>query len=166
MHTITPARESQGHGQAETTKTATPDVRIRRGHTLIQGNYLGRPDQPHAFVWRDDDEETAVPDREIVIQVSRNGSCAWEKGIPINLRTAFPGNRDVIRLANALDDWQRYFVKKYDPKQAQRFYWSRFNQEGRDFARCLQALLIDEAVVRYLRPTQDPQSTQAAEVPL
>lgn len=166
MQTIKRVRKNQALGRAETTPTATPDVRIRRGHTLDQGHYLGRPEQPFAFVWRDDDEETAAPDREIVIQVSRNGSCTWEKGNPINLRTAFPGNRDVIRLANALDDWQRYFVKKYDPKQPQRFYWGRFNQEGRDFARCLQALLIDEAVVRYLRPTQDPQSTQAAEIPL
>ncbi len=166
MHTTTPARKSPAPGRAETTPTATPDVRIRRGHTLIQGNYLGRPDQPHAFVWRDDDEETVAPGREIVIQISQNGPCAWEKGLPINLRTAFPGNRGVTRLANTLDDWQRYFVKKYDSKQPQRFYWGRFNQEGRDIARCLQALLIDAAVVRYLRPAQDPQSAQTAEMPL
>lgn len=165
MQTIAPARESQGQGRAETTETAAPIVRIRRGHTINKGQYLGRQDKPFAFVWRDD-EEIAAPDREIVIQVSRNGPCAWEKGLPINLRTAFPGSRDVIRLANALDDWQRYFVKKYDPKQPQRFFWGRFNQEGRDFARCLQALLIDDAVVRYLRPTQDPQSSQAPEMPL
>ena len=166
MHTTTPARKSPAPGRAETTPTATPDVRIRRGRTLDQGRYLGRPDQPFAFVWRDDDEETVAPGREIVIQVSRNGPCAWEKGLPINLRTAFPGDRGVTRLANTLDDWQRYFVKKYDSKQPQRFYWGRFNQEGRDIARCLQALLIDDAVVRYLRPAQDPQSAQAAEMPL
>jgi len=48
----------------------------------------------------------------------------------------------------------------------QKFWWGQYHEEGRKLARQLQAELIDDVVVRYLRPEQDPQSRFAPEIAL
>ncbi len=165
MQTSTPARVGHGQGRAETTNVAAPAVRVRSGSTVKRGEFLGSKDKPFAFVWQDD-EENVAPDREITVRAERGGVWLREEGKQVNLTEAFPGNREAARLVRAFDDWQRYFEKKYDKKQPQRFYWSRFNQEGRELARRLQAALIDEAIVRYKRPVEDPRSREADEIEL
>ena len=165
MQISTSARMGHGQGRAETTEVAAPAVRVRSGLIVKRGEYLGSKDKPFAFVWQDD-EENVAPNREITVQAGRNGIWLYEGESPVVLADAFPGKREAARLIRAFEDWQRYFEKKYDKKQPQRFYWGRFNQEGRELARRLQAALIDEAIVRYKRPLEDPRSREADEIEL
>lgn len=131
-------------------------VRVRSGPTVRRGQFLGSSEKPFAFVWHD--EASAVPEREIIVRAGSEGVCVWEGQSGIDIRTVCPGNKEVARLARSLDDWQRFFVKYYEIERPQRFFWGRFHEEGIGLARRLQAAFIDVAVVRYLRPTEDPQS--------
>lgn len=54
----------------------------------------------------------------------------------------------------------------WSAEKSQRFFWGRFHEEGLGIARRLQALVIDEAVVRYWRPAQDPRHQQDREIRL
>ena len=165
MQPNTKARVGYGQGRAETTETAAPVVRLRSGITVKRGQYLGSKERPFAFIWSDE-MEAAAPAREIFIRVGRKGAWLWEGPSRIDLKASFPGNQDVARLVRPIEDWQRFFEKHYDADRPQKFYWGRYHQEGLALARRLQAALIDEAVVRYLRPAEDPRSREAVEIEL
>jgi len=164
METRTRARVGYGQGWAQTAEIATPAVRIRTGHTVQRGEYLSINGKPTAFVWRD--EATAVPAREIIVRVGREGAWLWEGRTRIDVRTAFPSNKEAARLVRPFQDWQRFFEKYHDPSRPQRFFWGRYHQEGLSLARRLQATLIDVAVVRYQRPTEDSQVAEVEEIEL
>jgi hypothetical protein len=165
MQPSTKARVGYGQGYAETTETVTPVVRLRSGVTVKCGRYLGSKEKPFAFVWSDE-EETAAPAREIVIQVGKQGAWLWEGQDRIDLKTTFPGNREATRLVRAFEDWQRFFEKYYDADRPQRFFWGRYHQEGLALARRLQMALIDQVVMRYRRPAEDPNSREAKGIDL
>jgi hypothetical protein len=156
-----------GHGQGreELTDVVVQAVRIRRGNTVNRGEYLGSKEKPFAFIWRDE-VEAPVPTREIIVRVGAKGEWLWENESCIDLKTAFPRNKEAVRLARPFEDWQRFFGKYYDESRSQRFFWGRFHEDGLKLARRLQAALIDEAVVRYQRPAEDHQSRVAKEIEL
>lgn len=139
-------------------------VRVRSGQQVGQGSFVGNEKQPVAFVWND--EVAAVPGREMVVQAGRGGWCLWEQGEPVTLKALFPDRKMLHKLDNRFADWQRFFEKYYNPKMPQKFWWGQYHEEGRKLARQLQAELIDDVVVRYLRPDQDPQSRFAPEIAL
>lgn len=153
-----------GQGWAQTTEIAAPVVRVRTGITVQRGEYLGSKTKPVAFIWRD--EEAAVPAREIIVRVGREGAWLWESQARLDLKTAFPRNKEAARLVRPFEDWQRYFEKTYDRSRPQRFFWGRYHQEGLQLARRLQAALIDVAVVRYQRPAADSRDHGATEIEL
>lgn len=159
-------RPRVGLGQGFERELATPQqvVRVRTGRQVGRGSYLGDQTQPYAFVW--EEENAATPERELVVQAGRDGSYLWEKKTLVTLTGLFPKDRDLATLDNRLADWQRFFAKYYNPKMPQKFWWGKYNEEGRRLARQLQAALIDQAVVRYLRPREDPQSKVSPEIAL
>lgn len=158
-------RPRVGIGQGFFTEAVTPKrvVRIRAGEQVSRGSFVGEESQAIAFVWTE--EEVAVPSVELVVQASRE-AWLWQDGKPVQLKARFPHDKAIARLEEQFDDWQRFFVKYYSERTPNRFYWGRFHEEGRGLARRLQAELIDRAVVRYLRPTEDPQSRFAPEFSL
>jgi hypothetical protein len=155
-----------GYGQGFVQEQETPKliVRVRSGKQVGQGGFVGDSKQPTAFVWQDD--EVAVPGREWVVQAGRGGWCLWEGDKPVTLKALFPTRKLIHKLDNRLEDWQRFFEKHYNPKLPQKFWWGQYHQAGKALARQLQAELIDEVLVRYLRPEQDPQSRFAPEIAL
>ncbi len=130
-------------------------VRIRTGTHIVTGRLIGETKEPRAFVWID--EAANDPKRELVICPDLEGSWLWEEGKETSLETAFPGNKEVQRLARKFDYWLKFLREHWDSGKSQRFFWSRFHEEGVELARRLQALLLEEAVVRYWRPAQDPR---------
>ena len=164
MHTNTKPRVGYGQGWAQTAEITAPVVRVRTGVTVQRGEYRGINGKPAAFVWRD--EVTEVPAREIIVRVGREGAWLWEGRTRIDVRTAFPSNKEAARLVRPFQDWQRFFEKYHDANRPQRFFWGRYHQEGLSLARRLQATLIDVAVVRYQRPTEDSQVAEVEEIEL
>ena len=164
MQPNTQNRVGYGQGRAPTTEVVATTVRIRHGITVQRGQYVGRQGTPVAFVWQD--EEIATPSREVVIRVDGGKGCLWESLHSIVLTTAFQGNKEAARLVRPFEDWQHFFEKYYDKRLPQRFFWGRYHEEGLKLARRLQAAVIDDAVVRYQRPVEDPQSSWIQEIEL
>ena len=164
MQTNTRVPVGYGQGWAQTTKVTAPAVRVRTGTTVQRGEYRSINGKPAAFVWRD--EATAVPAREIIVRVGREGAWLWEGEARIDVRTTFPHSKEAARLLRPFADWQRFFEKYHDANRPQRFFWGRYHQEGLNLARRLQAALIDVAVVRYQRPPEDPRVSEVEEIAL
>ena len=139
-------------------------VRIRSGTQIVTGKLIGGQQQPIAFVWID--EAANEPKRDLVICSDMNGSWLWEDGKETSLDVAFPGNKDVQRLARRFDCWLKYLEDHWNPERSSRFFWGRFHDEGVALARRLQALVVEEGVVRYWRPAQDPQGNIEREIRL
>lgn len=165
MQPNAPVRMGHGQGREQLTQDAVPAIRIRTGNNVKRGEFLGSKEKPFAFIWRDE-EEAPVPTREIVVRIGEKGEWLWEGLAAIDLKTAFPRNKEAARLVRPFDDWQHFFEKYYDESRSQRFFWGRFHEDGLKLARRLQAALIDEAVVRYQRPAEDFQSRGAKEIEL
>ena len=155
-----------GYGQGFVQDQVAPRlvVRVRSGRQVGSGTYFGSNDRPTAFVWSQDAETPAG--RELVVQAGRGGEWLREAGTPVTLKALFPTRKALHKLDNRFADWQRFFEKHYNPKMPQKFWWGQYHQEGLRIARQLQAELIDEVVIRYLRPEQDPQSRFAPEIAL
>ena len=155
-----------GYGQGFAQEQATPKlvVRVRSGKQVGHGSFVGNEIRPTAFVWQED--EVAAPERELVVQAGSGGWCLWEGNRPVTLKALVPEKKALHKLDNRFADWQRFFEKHYNPKMPQKFWWGQYHQEGRKLARQLQAELIDDIVIRYLRPEQDPQSRYAPEIAL
>jgi hypothetical protein len=155
-----------GYGQGFVQEQETPKlvVRVRSGKHVGRGSYVGQDKQPLAFVWNED--EVVVPERELVVQAGRGGWCLWEDGKPVTLKALFPEKKALHKLDNRFADWQRFFEKHYNPKMPQKFWWGQYHLEGKKLAWQLQAELVDQVAVRYLRPEQDPQSQFAPEIAL
>ena len=168
QHKNTPIVRRVGLGQGwETSSKDRPGkqpVKIRSGTHLVCGRMIGKANQPMAFVWID--EATNDPIREVVICPAPDGRWLWEEEKATSLEAAFPGNQAVPHLATKFDHWLKVFLKHWDPSKPQRFFWGRFHDDGLGLARKLQAQLVDEAVVRYWRPTQDPRSSSEREIRL
>ena len=155
-----------GHGW-EQSPEATPEpkaVKVRSGTHIVTGQLIGDTKQPRAFVWID--EAANDPQREIVICPDLQGSWLWEDGKETSLEAAFPGNKQIQHLARKFAYWLKFLEEHWDPSKSQRFFWGRFHDEGMALARKLQVLLIEEAVVRYWRPAQDPRSNNEREIRL
>ena len=164
MQSNTQARVGYGQGCVKPAGAVGKTiVRVRTGTSVQRGEFIGGEAQPRAFVWQD--EPAATPTREIYVRAEYEG-CLWENGSPLDLKAAFPQRKDVAKLAPPLADWHRYYVKQASAGMLHRFWWGRFHEDGLRLARRLQALLIDDAVVRYIRPTDDPQHWDAAEIAL
>lgn len=155
---------AQGWEQPKHNKPKTRNVQIRSGTHVVTGKMIGETKQPRAFVWID--EAANDPKRDIVICPDLQGSWLWEDGKETSLEVAFPGNKELQHLARKFDYWQKFLRGHWDPSKSQRFFWSRFHEEGVALARRLQALLIEEAVVRYWRPVQDPRGNSEREIRL
>ena len=157
-----------GLGQGwEKTPDSGPEpkaIKVRSGTHIVTGKMIGDTTQPRAFVWID--EAANDPKREIVICPDLHGSWLWEDGKETSLEVAFPGNKQVQHLARQFAYWLKFLEEHWDPSKSQRFFWGRFHDEGMALARKLQALLIEEAVVRYWRPAQDPRSNSDREIRL
>jgi hypothetical protein len=157
-----------GLGQGwESAKDNTPvikAVRVRSGTHLTTGRMIGDTRQPRAFVWVE--EAANEPKRELVICPDMQGSWLWEDGRDTTLSLAFPGNKEVQQLARRFDYWLKFQEAHWSPKKSQHFFWGRFHEEGVALARKLQALVVEEAVVRYWRQVQDPRSSTEREIPL
>lgn len=156
-----------GIGQGFAQETGSPGreiIRVRSGSQVARGSYVGNAGKPAAFVWNDD--EGTVPARELVVQAGCGGACLCEDGKPVTLKALFPERKALHKLDSQFADWQRFFEKHYDPKMPQKLWWGRYHLAGKALARKLQAELIDEVVVRYLRPEQDPQFRFAPEIAL
>jgi hypothetical protein len=157
-----------GLGQGwEATKEEAPaikPVQVRSGTQITTARIIGGKNQPRAFVWID--EAANDPKRELVICPDMKGSWLWEDGKETTLEVAFPGNKEVQLMFRRFDYWLASLEKFWDSSKPQRFFWARFHEEGVVLARRLQALLIDEAVVRYWRPAQDPRGNTEREIRL
>ena len=163
----TTRRVSIGHGWETTGSTSVKDsnpVRIRSGTQIITGKLIGDQHQPTAFVWID--EAANDPKRDLVICPDMNGSWLWENGKETSLDVAFPGNKEVQRLARKFEYWLKYLEDHWSPERSSRFFWGRFHDEGVALARRLQALVVEEGVVRYWRPAQDPRGNSEREIRL
>ena len=134
-------------------------IRIRTGMEVTRGVVIGNPKRPTAFVWID--ENAAVPILELVIKGKWDywWEWLWHDGRIADLDQLFPERKDVQRLVRCFDDWIEYYRGKFDWERPQRFCWGRFNEEGVALARRLQALVIDEAVIRYCRCDDEPQGS-------
>lgn len=164
MQSATPARVGYGQGSSKPAGVVEKQVvRVRTGASVQCGEFIGSKDQPRAFVWKD--EDAIQPPREIIVRIGREATL-WASGKPLDLRAGFPERKDVARLVPAFRDWQGFALKQADAGRLNRFWWGRFHEEGLRLARRLQALLIDDAVVRYLRPDEDPASRFGAEIEL
>ncbi len=164
MKVIPHLRVGIGQGFSHEREITQPVVRVRTGTQVGRGSFVGQQDHPVAFVWVE--EETVIPNREFTVQAGSNGHYLWENTTPVCLSVLFPNEKRLARLDKQLEDWQRHFGKTYNPKTPNRFWWGRFHDEGRRLARQLQAELIDQAVIHYRRPEQDPQSRYAPEIAL
>ena len=157
-----------GLGQGwEKTLESVPEpkaVKVRSGTHIATGRMIGDTKQPRAFVWID--EAANDPKREVVICPDLHGSWLWEDGKETSLEVAFPGNKQVQQLVRKFAYWLKFLEEHWDPSKSQRFFWSRFHEEGVELARRLQALLLEEAVVRYWRPAQDPRGNSEREIRL
>jgi len=156
-------------GQGWETNGSTKDkedsaVRIRSGTQIVTGKLIGDQQQPTAFVWID--EAANDPKRDLVICPDMNGSWLWEDGKETSLDVAFPGNKEVQRLARKFDYWLKYLKGHWSPEKSSRFFWGRFHEEGVALARRLQALVVEEGVVSYWRPAQDPRGNTEREIQL
>lgn len=163
----TTRRVSIGHGwEASTTDNTQIEqpVRVRSGTHIVTGKLIGDKQQPRAFVWVD--EAANDPKRDLVICPDLKGTWLWESGQETTLLVAFPDNKEVQRLARKFDYWLQFLEEHWSPDRSQRFFWGRFHDEGVALARRLQALVLEEAVVRYWRPAQDPRSNSDREIPL
>lgn len=164
MQSNTQARVGYGQGWVKPAGVVEKKiVRVRTGGTVQRGEFVGGVDQPRAFVWKDEDAKP--PAREIIVRAGHAG-CLWENGQSLELKAAFPTRKDVVKLAPSFADWKGYFEKQAAAGKLHRFWWGRFHEEGLRLARRLQALLIDDAVVRYLRPAEDTACGQAQEMEL
>ena len=160
--TRTPVGYGQGsYVQAETPKLA---VRIRSGTQVGRGGYIGEEKNPVAFVWSE--EEAAVPETQLLVEVDFDCIYLWHEGRPANLLDLYPKEKAVARLAKKFEDWQRYFCKYYSHQTPNKFNWGRFHEEGLQLARELQALLIDRAIIHYFRPVEDPQRHHSKRIEL
>ena len=139
-------------------------VQVRSGTHLTTGRLIGEQQKPRAFVWLD--EAANDPQREVVICPDLQGSWLWENGRETTLAVAFPGNSEVQRLGRKFAYWLKFVEEHWDSGKPQRFFWARFHEEGLALARKLQTLLIEEAVVRYWRPAQDPRGNSEREIRL
>lgn len=148
----------------EQPKQETTAIRVRSGSHMVSGRMIGDSNEPRAFVWVE--EAANEPKRDIVICPDLSGAWLWEDGKETSLEVAFPGNKEVHRLARKFSYWLKFAEENWDPTKPQNFFWARFHQEGVSLARKLQALAIDEAVVRYWRPAQDPRGNVEREVQL
>ncbi len=158
-----------GIGQGWETTASDKDskkdpVRVRSGTHIVAGKLIGEQQQPRAFVWID--EAANDSKRDLVICPDLEGHWLWEDGKETSLEAAFPGNKDVQRLARKFDYWLKFLREHWSAERSQRFFWGRFHEEGVALARRLQALVIEEAVVRYWRPAQDPRSNNDREIQL
>ena len=157
-----------GLGQGwEATKDEAPaikPVQVRSGTQITTARIIGGKNQPRAFVWID--EAANDPKRELVICPDMKGSWLWEDGKETTLEVAFPKNKEVQLMLRRFNYWLDSLEKFWDSSKPQRFFWARFHEEGVVLARRLQALLIDEAVVRYWRPAQDPRGNTEREIRL
>lgn len=163
----TTRRVSIGHGWETTGSSTAQDnipVRIRSGTQIITGKLIGGEQQPRAFVWVD--EAANDPKRDLIICPDMNGSWLWENGEETSLDVAFPDNKEVQRLARKFEYWLKYLEEHWRPERSSRFFWGRFHDEGVALARRLQRLVVDESVVRYWRPPQDPRSNSEREIQL
>lgn len=149
--------------QAEKTPDEPP-VKVRSGTNVAVGRMIGGAHQPRAFVWVD--EAANDPKREIVICPDLEGNWLWENGQATDAEAAFPGNKEVHRLAGKFEYWLKYLKEHWTSNRSQRFFWGRFHDEGTGIARKLQAMVIEEAIVRYWRPAQDPRSATDREIRL
>lgn len=159
-------RTPVGYGQGSYVQAETPrlSIRIRSGTQVGRGGYIGEAKKPVAFIWLE--EEAEAPETQLVVQVDHDGIYLWQEGRPASLQDLYPKEKAVARLAKKFEDWQRYFSKYYSEQTPNKFYWGRFHEEGRQLARKLQAELIDQAVVHYRRPPQDPQYRHSPEIEL
>jgi len=137
-------------------------VRVRTGKLVTTGRLIGEQQQPRAFVWID--EAANDPKRDFVICPDFHGTWLWENGKESSLEIAFPERKEIQRLVRRFDHWLKFFETHWNPKLPQRFFWARFHEEGLALARQLQGLAIDQAVVRYWRPAQDPRSSSEREI--
>lgn len=163
----TPRRVSIGQGWESTNTDKVmldQPVRVRSGTHIATGRLIGDKHQPRAFVWID--EAANDPKRDLVICPDLKGSWLWEDGEETSLEEAFPGNKEVQRLARKFDYWLKFLEEHWSPDRSQRFFWGRFHEEGVALARRLQALVVEEAAVRYWRPAQDPRSNRDREITL
>lgn len=163
----TTRRVSIGHGW-ETSRSNSVEgnklIRVRSGTQIITGKLIGDQQQPTAFVWID--EAANDPKRDLIICPDMNGSWLWENGKETSLDVAFPGNKEVQRLSRKFEYWLKYLEKHWSQERSPRFFWGRFHDEGVALARGLQALVVEEGVVRYWRPPQDPRSNSEREIQL
>jgi hypothetical protein len=159
-------RAALGHGWETTSQEhpASQSVKIRSGAHITCGRMIGEASQPRAFVWID--EAANDPKREVVICPATDGRWLWEDGNATTLEAAFPDNKAVQHQARKFDYWLNFLRQHWDPSTPQRFFWGRFHDEGLGLARQLQARLVEEAVVRYWRPAQDPRSSSDREIEL
>ena len=158
-------RAGIGRGWEQTREAPkTETVTVRSGSHIVTGRIIGDTKQPRAFVWSD--EAANDPKREVVICPDLHGSWLWEDGRETSLGVAFPGKKEVQHLARKFDYWLKFLREHWDPSKPQRFFWARFHEEGVALARRLQALLIEEAIVRYWRPAQDPRGNSEREIRL
>jgi hypothetical protein len=156
-------RVGLGHGWEQTRETPkTEAVKVRSGTHVVTGRMIGDTKQPRAFVWSE--EAANDPRRELVICPDLQGNWLWQNGKEASLEAAFPGNKEVQRLARKFDYWLKFLTEHWNPSKPQRFFWGRFHEEGVALGRRLQALLVDQAVVRYWRPAQDPQGNSEREI--
>ena len=101
-------RVGLGQGWEKTPESApeTKAVKVRSGTHIVTGQMIGDTTQPRAFVWID--EAANDPKREIVICPDLHGSWLWEDGKETSLEVAFPGNKQVQRLARKFAYWLKF----------------------------------------------------------
>ena len=167
MKCVPRLRAGIGQGFDAQKNSAAPAVRIRTGEQAGVGQVIkGEDGRLTAFVWTE--EAKAAPTRVVVVQAGLDGHWLREGLRAVRLREAFQGDRELVRqltrLQNQGEDWQRFLAKYYNPATPFRFDWGRFNEEGLRLARRLQAALIDDAVVRYYRAEQDRQYRASPEM--
>jgi hypothetical protein len=154
----------QGWEQPAQAAPETWAVKIRSGTHIVTGRMIGETKQPRAFVWVDDAAND--PKRELVICPDMKGSWLWEDGKETTLHLAFPDNKEVQKMTKRFAYWTLFLEANWKSNKPHQFFWARFHEEGLALARRLQSLLIQEAVVRYWRPAQDPQGNTEREIRL
>ena len=120
--------------------------------------------KPRAFVWSD--EAANDPKREVVICPDLHGSWLWEDGRETSLGVAFPGKKEVQHLARKFDYWLSSSGGALGSEQTPALLLGPLPRRRRGAGPETQALLIEEAVVRYWRPAQDPRGNSEREIRL
>lgn len=159
-----------GQGWETATTTKEPEalaVRIRSGTHLATGKMIGETKQPRAFVWID--EAANDPEREVVI-CPRPEEVTWLWGETGGRHPSMPPSRATRKYSA----WPRSLLTgcsfskstgvRIDPSVL--VLLGAVPDEGVALARKLQALVVEEAVVRYWRPAQDPRSNIEREIAL